>query len=209
MFRTDRTGNARRRAFMTLAGTAVTALAVLATACGDAPTSPAASISGAPSTGSAHTTITVAASTVAGLLWTKPVTQATASAVIGTDGGSITVPNGVRHIEPKGAVTTNVAFSVTRLPGTIVAYDFEPHGTFALPLTIQQPTLGTNLFKLDPVTAIEGAYFLGASSLNQLTGTATVAEFEPTFVSADKAWITFTVKHFSGYVIATGRSGAQ
>jgi hypothetical protein len=77
--------------------------------------------------------------------------------------------------------------------------------TFAQPLLIQQPTLGTNLFKLDPATSVQGAYFLGTSALNQITGTATVAEFEPTFISADKAWITFTVKHFSGYMLATGR----
>lgn len=200
-----RTTGATARRFLTLTGVAAATLTMLATACGEAPTSPSGSMSAVPS--SRHSaSIPTTANTVNGLLWARPVSQATASAVIGPAGGSISIPNGVRLIVPKGAVTSNVTFSVTRLPGIIVAYDFQPHGmTFAQPLTIQQPTLGTNLFKLDPVTSIEGAYFLGNSSLNQTTGTATVAEFEPTFVSADNAWITFTVKHFSGYMVATGR----
>jgi hypothetical protein len=185
-------------------------LAAAASACGDAATAPRASAPGSSVNSTSSTTSTTSSTMVDGLLWTKAVSQETASAVIGPAGGSVSIPNGVRLIVPKGAVTTNVTFSVTRLPGNIVAYDFQPHGTtFAQPLTIQQPTLGTNLFKLPAITGIQGAYFLGTSALDQTSGTASVAEFEPTFVTADRAWITFTVKHFSGYVIATGRSGAQ
>jgi len=207
MFGSKRTTDAPRRghvvAFVSLAATA---LMILATACGDAPTSPEASMSAAPTSSSHSLTSTISSTAVTGLLWTKSVSQATSSAVIGPSGGGVSIPNGVKLIVPKGAVTSNVTFSVTRVPGIIVAYDFQPHGmTFAQPLTIQQPTLGTNLFKLDPATSVQGAYFLGTSALNQITGTATVAEFEPTFISADKAWITFTVKHFSGYMLATGR----
>ena len=87
--------------------------------------------------------------------------------------------------------------------GKIVAYDFQPHGTtFAVPVQIEQPTLGTNLMKWTPTQNILGAYF---SSLNQTAGTGEVTEFRPTFVSADKAWIKFTVDHFSGYMVSTGR----
>jgi hypothetical protein len=208
MFGAYRKNAMLHRRMVTVAGLGMSALTLLAVACGDATTSPRGM-----STGSSlrSTTLTsTLATTVNGLLWTKPVSQMTQSAVIGPAGGSVSIPNGVRLIVPKGAVSTNVTFSVTRLPGTIVAYDFQPHGTtFAQPLTVQQPTLGTNLFKLDPATSIQGAYFLGTSLLNETTGTAAVAEFEPTFVSADKAWVTFTVNHFSGYIIATGRSGAQ
>jgi len=129
------------------------------------------------------------------------------SKVIGPAGGSFSIANGIKVVVPPNAVSSNITFSVTRLPGVLVAYDFQPHGTvFAKPLIIQQPTLGTNLFKLDPAADIEGAYFPSSSLLDQTTGTAEVTEFEPTFVSADKAWITFTVQHFSGYIVASGRN---
>jgi hypothetical protein len=178
-------------------------------ACGDAPSAPNFAGRGtnlpALQTATAPTSAT-AGTVVNGLLWTKAVKQTTSSSVIGAAGGSLSIPNGIKVIVPKGAVASNVTFSVTRLPGTIVAYDFQPHGIkFAVPVQIEQPTLGTNLFKLDPAKSIDGAYFPDATSLDQQTGTVSVTEFEPTFVSADKAWIKFTVQHFSGYVVAWGR----
>ena len=138
--------------------------------------------------------------TVSALLWTKPAAEKIVSGVIGPKGGTISIPAGVALVVPPGAVSKPTTFTITRLPGTIVAYDFEPHGTFNRPVEIHQPTLGTNLFKWTP-SKISGAYF---TSLNQHTGTATVTELEPTLVSADKAWIVFTTKHFSGYIFAGG-----
>ena len=143
---------------------------------------------------------------VTGLMWTKSVSQQTVTKVIGPSGGSLSIPNGIKVTVPSGAVASSVTFSVTRLGGNIVAYDFQPHGMlFAAPLTIQQPTLGTNLFKWDPTTNIQGAYFPLVNTLDQSAGTALVTEFEPTLVSADKAWITFQVRHFSGYMVSMGR----
>jgi hypothetical protein len=152
------------------------------------------------------TTTSTSGTLVNGLLWTKAVSQTSVSRVIGPSGGSLSISNGIKITVPRGAVSTNTTFTVTRLPGTIVAYDFQPHGTaFAVPLTIEQPTLGTNVMKAPTVSSIEGAYFPLSSSLDQTNGSAVVTEFEPTFVSADRAWITFTVKHFSGYIVAMGR----
>ena len=55
-------------------------------------------------------------------------------------------------------------------------------------------------------TAIEGAYFLAPSALNQTARTAEVAEFQPTTVASDRATIRFTVSHFSGYMLSSGRT---
>jgi hypothetical protein len=141
------------------------------------------------------------------LRWASPVTQATVSAVIGSAGGSLAIPNGLRLTVPQGAVTTNVTFSITRRPGSVVAYDFQPHGIkFAQPLTVQHPTAGTTFFQLADPSAVQGAYFMDASRINASMGTAVVNEFRPTILSADRSAIAFTVAHFSGYIMTTGRS---
>jgi hypothetical protein len=185
----------------------LTACADLATAPGAAPRPGAPAFGKGSTTGGTTTTTTTSGTAVTGLLWTKDVSQTTSSRVIGPDGGSVSISNGIKVIVPRGAVATNVAFSVTRLAGRIVAYDFQPHGIrFAVPVQIEQPTLGTSLKDQPTVSGIEGAYFPEASSLDQAAGTATVTEFRPTFVSADNAWVKFTVDHFSGYMLSSGRT---
>jgi hypothetical protein len=190
----------------------------LTVACADGshgPTAPQASaVAGAAqntsstSTSTSSSTSTSTSGTTVGVLrWTTPATQATVSAVIGSAGGSFAHPSGLRLTVPKGAVSSNVTFSITRRPGGVVAYDFQPHGIrFAQPLTVQHPTAGTNFFQLSNPGAVEGAYFADASGINASTGTAVVNEFRPTSVSADRGAIAFTVSHFSGYIITTGRT---
>ena len=194
-----------RRFHAIAVGLVTVGFAALAVACGDSPSGPVprSLTSGADASYSVAGAKPEKPTKVKGLTWTKEVSEVTERRVIGPDGGTISIPAGIRITVPKGAVSSPVAFSVTRLAGKVVAYSFEPHGTtFAVPLLIEQPTLGTNLMKLPPVSSIEGAYF---SELNQISGIGVVTEFEPTFVSADKAWIRFTVKHFSGYMVSTGR----
>jgi hypothetical protein len=53
---------------------------------------------------------------------------------------------------------------------------------------------------------VEGAYFADASKINAAAGTAVVNEFRPTVLSADRSAVAFTVAHFSGYIMTTGRS---
>lgn len=146
---------------------------------------------------------------VNGVTWTTTATQTSATATIGSEGGAFGIPGGVQIVVPRGAVPMPVRFSVTRLPGNVVAYDFQPHGTtFAVPLVVTQPTAGTNLSSLTGAT-FRGAYFPDQSLLNQVLGTAQVSEFEPTVVAADKSSVTFTVKHFSGYIVSWGRNGEE
>lgn len=179
--------------------------AVLA-ACSDAPTSPSAAtrVAGA-SSGKAPAPTTATSTGVYAVTWAKPVTQVTVSAVIGAAGGSLQIPNGIKLIVPAGAVAGDTTFSITRLPGAIVAYDFQPHGTFAQPLTIQHPTAGTVVPNLTSVAGIQGAYFADPTRLDQTSGTALVDEFEPTSITMDKGTVTFTVNHFSGYLVSWNR----
>lgn len=131
-----------------LAPAAGVALVAFAAACGDAPSAPTATALAPADARSLTVTSKVSntLATVTGLLWTNPVTEATATKVIGPAGGSFSIANGIQVTVPPNAVSQNVTFSVTRVAGSIVAYDFQPHGTtFAKPLVIMQPTLGTNL----------------------------------------------------------------
>ena len=140
---------------------------------------------------------------VTGLQWSRPVTQETATKVIGPSGGSFSIPGGIKVTVPKGAVSSNTTFSVTRLPGNIVAYDFQPHGTkFAVPLVIEHSTKQFNLLQLLLARNVRAAYFPNPSLLNQGAGTAVVSEFRPTSLTLDKSTVKFTVDHFSGYMVS-------
>lgn len=140
---------------------------------------------------------------VTALRWSTTVAEASASKVIGAAGGTITAPGGLTLVVPKGAVSANTTFKVTRLAGNIVAYEFEPHGTtFAEPLTITQSTAGTNFnsFLLAPL--VRGAYFADKGLLDQLAGTALVNELRAATVDRNRTTVTFTVNHFSGYMVS-------
>lgn len=139
---------------------------------------------------------------VTALAWTKAAKERTASAVIGKNGGELKIPSGARLVVPPGAVSANVTFRVTQVAGTLVAYDFEPHGiTFAVPLVLEQPINGTN-FESFINPKLQGAYFKDVKQLNQTTGKALVDEFRPTVLSIDRKWIRFSIDHFSGYIVA-------
>ena len=142
------------------------------------------------------------ATEVTTLAWTNPAKERTASAVIGRAGGVLRIPSGARLVVPAGAVSANVTFRVTQVAGSILAYDFEPHGiTFAVPLTLEQPINGTNFDRFtNPV--VRGAYFKDVLQLDQTRLKATVDEFRPTVLSIDKKWIRFSIDHFSGYIVA-------
>ncbi|WP_284349560.1 hypothetical protein [Roseisolibacter agri] len=205
-----------------LAGLALVALSGLA-ACADAPSAPRPVATDAPSrgllggvtgvvggvVGGVVSTVEAILTPVTGMLWSSPVTAVTVSGVIGAQGGSIAIPNGARLIVPAGAVGGPVAFSISRVPGRIVAYEFQPHGIrFAVPVVIEQPLAGINLSGIS-TSSIEGAYFADVTALDQTKGSAQVSEFRPTVVLKDRGVVRFTVDHFSGYMVSSGRSEIQ
>lgn len=208
----------RPRRLATLATLGATALTILATACADAPTAPRPVATDAPSRGllgvvggvvdGVVSTVQGVLTPVNGLLWATPATAATVSGVIGAEGGSIAIANGARLIVPRGAVAGPVTFSIARVPGRIVAYDFQPHGIrFAVPVQIEYSIAGL-VPRGASTSNIEGAYFENGAALDQVTGGAQVTEFRPTVVSPDRSVVRFTVEHFSGYMVSTGRRGS-
>ncbi|MDF1503863.1 hypothetical protein [Roseisolibacter sp. H3M3-2] len=179
-------------------------------ACAESPLAPVAPEAPAPAAAPQRGLVSGTVQTltnVAGLRWTAPATRASATKVIGAGGGTLTV-GGLTMIVPRGAVAGSTTFTVTRLPGSVVAYDFQPHGIrFAQPVTLRVATLGTGIGLLPTLTGVQGAHFVDEASLNQAAGRAAVTELRPARV--DLLGVTFDVTHFSGWMVSTGRSGGD
>ena len=135
----------------------------------------------------------------------------TASAVIGPKGGELRLKDaGLRLIVPKGAVSAPTTFSVTAVAGPMVAYEFEPHGArFAVPLIIQQTIFNSGPDSADPNTYnFEAGHFLSRADLDGTADIGVVNEALPTRIEKGKGKVTFSVTHFSGYLLASGRTQA-
>ena len=146
-----------------------------------------------------------------GLLPVRGVTRATplqtdisVSAVIGTAGGTISIPEaGLTLVVPPGAVTANTNFTATALAGRLVAYEFEPHGTtFAVPLQFTQDLRKVSLLGALTSPLMDGAYFTDEGKLNQTLGIAAVSELLPATVDLLRGRVGFPIKHFSGYLVS-------
>lgn len=131
-----------------------------------------------------------------------------ATTVIGRGGGILRIPEaGFSMTFPANAVRTPTQITVVAVPGTAVAYLFEPHGlVFQKAPVITQDLRGTAAFA-DPslLGELEGAYFPEAAQLDGLT--AVVRETRPTTVDVNGWKMRFDVQHFSGYTALTRRSG--
>lgn len=131
-----------------------------------------------------------------------------ASTTIGARGGALEIPQtGLVLTVPAGAVSQPTRFSVRALPGSIVAYEFEPHGTrFAKPLVLDQSLRGVARGDVGPEgVALEGGYFADDSQLDGEGGVAQIDEFLPARLSPDGAHVRVEIQHFSGYVLSSGR----
>ena len=129
--------------------------------------------------------------------------------VIGPAGGSFTVPGGLHVVVPPLALDRTIIMSVTALKGDIVGYVFGPHGTvFNVPLILTQDLRGTSGEGMTGISTTEVGYFTDPTKLNLVSHTASISEFLPASfsVSLTGKSLTYTVKHFSGYVIVTGRA---
>lgn len=127
----------------------------------------------------------------------------TVSAVIGRSGGRLRIPAaGFELIVPKDAVTSPTVFTVTAVRGTLVAYEFGPHGLkFRVPLEARQDLSGTNWRPLNLKPLIAG-YFLERADLDEANATALVSEvIEGLTLPLDKQF-NWQIEHFSGYVVA-------
>ena len=133
-----------------------------------------------------------------------------ASRLIGFLGGTISLPEaGLSVVIPPFALTSPTTITVTAVPGSELAYEFEPHGTvFRVPLLVTQQLAGTSAYAGGLLaTNLRAAYFADAMDLDQLNGTALVSELLGTSINTLNGTVSFAVRHFSGYLIAAGEDG--
>lgn len=131
--------------------------------------------------------------------------------VIGPKGGYLQLKRSGMRIEfARGAVPTPTEITVTALPGREVAYNFEPHGlVFQAPVTISQNLRHTVAWKNPKLAAqLQGSYF--AKLLVDPTRTyARRSEQRAAKLRDADRMLEFTIEHFSGYMISTGKAGVE
>ena len=142
-----------------------------------------------------------------GLQRTTPLAvPITVSKAIGADGGTLAIPEaGVTVTVPRGALAATTTITMTARAGTLVAYDFAPHGiTFAKPLVFSQQLRGTNATLLS-APLLRLGYYENANLLTKTGGL--VSELLGGTVNTLTWTFTSTIPHFSGYIVTCGRGG--
>jgi hypothetical protein len=191
------------------------ALAVAVAACSDRDLAPSAPVAPEAARTSPSTLLGLTSTTtqqVTGVQWRTPLLRnLTATASIGPLGGVLELPaTGLRVVVPPGAVLRQTQFGVTALAGSIVAYDFQPAGAkFLVPLVVtQSASLVNTTAPSSLLTVMRPGYFKSATDLDPTAGTATVSELLPKVELNLLGQLTFTVSHFSGYIVCWSRGGS-
>jgi hypothetical protein len=133
----------------------------------------------------------------------------TATGLIGPKGGELRIDDaGVRVVFPAGAVTTATQITMTAPQGTAVAYDFEPHVTFQLPVMLEQNVAPTAANTWTVPRVMYGAYYgtsLDSSYVDAARTMVKVRETQLGYVDPAAGKIRIFVGHFSGYMVSVGR----
>jgi hypothetical protein len=129
-----------------------------------------------------------------------------ASATIGRAGGTLALEEaGLTLTVPPGAVRLPTTFTITALAGDLVAYEFGPHGwIFHKPLRVTQRLQGIDHGALQGPLALSAAYFPDRERLDFWRRKAGVDEVLPVDVDAGRGRVSFSVRHFSGYLVSSG-----
>jgi hypothetical protein len=132
----------------------------------------------------------------------------TRSITLSGTGGVINIPEAGFHLNvPKNAIIGmgKITITVTALAGDMVAYEFSPHGTvFKYPVKLTQDLAVTSWHANEGRTDLEAAYFKSVDDIDLQRNEVVAYEFLPVvFASGDR--LHFDVKHFSGYLVSTGR----
>ena len=131
------------------------------------------------------------------------------SFTVGANGATSTnAASGLTIAVPRGALSSTVTITVTALPGSAVAYRFEPHGlTFSRGVILTQNLAGTSAGVLSGLL-LQGAHFPGDAP--EITnGLALVTETVNAHVNLLSNTVSFPIQHFSGWIVATGRSSSE
>ena len=106
---------------------------------------------------------------------------------------------------PPGAVSAPTVIKVTALQGSAVAYSFAPHGLqFSRRVTLTQKLQGTSV-GAQLLPNLTGAYFANDEDLLD-NGHALVSEVLSGLLHPLSKTFSFPIEHFSGYLVASGRS---
>lgn len=135
--------------------------------------------------------------------------RTTVSAVIGPRGGRIQIRKAGFQVDfSRGAVRTPTRITVTALRGRNVAYQFEPHGiVFAAPVTIRQSLRNTSAWRDRALAGdLQGSYF-EALLVDPTEVYSRSLERREGKLKDSARWLEFTIEHFSGYMVSTGKSG--
>ena len=194
---------------MALVGTV--AISLLAACSTDSFTAPAAPVTPERSNRASKDPLTglgAKLDTVSGLMRLAPAAAITRSKTFDKAGGTLDIPElGFSLVVPHNALPSNtLKISVTSVPGSVVAYDFEPHGTvFKRPLVFTQKLTGTNWLQvLLSGRSLSGAYFKDTKQVNKKDGSAVVNETFKALTFNES--VSFSISHFSGYMVSTGRA---
>jgi hypothetical protein len=110
---------------------------------------------------------------------------------------------GLTIVVPPGALPGFQTIKVIALKGSAVAYRFEPHLEFDQKVVLTQNLRGTSAGGLLNLTALKGAHFEG-DVLEYLNGKVKVTEIVPALLAWLTKTVTFSVDHFSGWIVASG-----
>lgn len=187
-------------------------VAVIAAACvsTDIPTAPSGPAGEVP-----PTEATAASASLTGLLGIGPVqvtplqrteplsNSLSTSATVGPLGGTLALPGaGLLVVVPPLALSSKQTISVTAVAGSNVAYEFAPHGLkFNLPLVVTQNLAVTQAGRnglVSPLSLFAG-YFPDSTKPTSITESLNVN------VNLLNQAAVFSVWHFSGYILASGR----
>jgi hypothetical protein len=126
---------------------------------------------------------------------------------------------GLRVTFPVNSLAAPTSICLTAEAGALLTYTFEPHGLhFNAPIRVQQDLRGTTAFRNPLLTqGIVAGYLLNGVARG--VDSEGVAQFYETFGTglsddADMATTTptratFSTLHFSGYALASGRTGSD
>lgn len=122
--------------------------------------------------------------------------------------GGVTSSNaatGLTIAIPAGALAAEVMVTVTAFAGNPVAYGFEPHGlVFAQNVWLAQSLSGIDAGLLSTLAPI-GAHFEGDAPV-YTDGLALVNEIVGAQLNLLGGSLSFPIGHFSGWIVASGRS---
>jgi hypothetical protein len=199
---------------MRIKAAVLTTMLVLVSGCGDVsrlPTTPVSSTA-VPGAGQGQLLGEVVdeltRTLVAPLHRTSPLSAPVSwSFVVGPNGATSTnSAAGLTISVPRGALKANVTITVTALEGSEVAYRFQPHGLkFEKSVTLTQSLSGIKGGLLSDLFLV-GAHFQGDEP-KLVNGLAVVDEIVGAQLNLLRTHMSFPITHFSGWIMASGRSG--